>query len=434
MKRRDFLKGMAIAGAASLAGGLEMVPRPNGPRESHAASGRNKRVFISDIHMNVDGRYSWLVKHAVDLARFLTELNAREDVSELIILGDLLDDWVCPAEFTPQTFSDVLSANMNNGVVPALQEICRNQAIDVTYVTGNHDMLSFESWNKEAITAFFPDMHIISDSPGLGAWTMDDVIWAEHGHRYTLFNAPDTWSRSGGHLPMGYFISRLAASKSIAQEQDYTTPEVLDLFFNSPGNVQEYLEEAGYVGNVGGIIDDALITAVFFAIALWAGKGPLSQFNMDFLDGFTDDPTVERIALTYDAIFSKWPNRQNIVDHYDALFNELGYLNSAANLLFEMPDRIKDLYPFTPQIIVFGHTHVPAFQYHSGDVETIYVNTGTWVDQKPHMTWAEIEIDESAGNQKDYTVSLWFYGDQSPRHKGTISVPMEKKVTIPRHR
>ena len=100
-----------------------------------------------------------------------------------------------------------------------------------------------------------------------------------------------------------------------------------------------------------------------------------------------------------------------------------------------MPDRIEDLYPFTPRIILFGHTHVPAFQYHSGDAETIYVNTGTWVDQKPDMTWAEIEIDESSGRQKDYTVSLWFYGDQAPRHSGTISVSTEaEQVEIPRHR
>jgi UDP-2,3-diacylglucosamine pyrophosphatase LpxH len=433
VNRRDFLKGMAMAGAASVAGGLH-VPGLGTPPSACAASGRNKLVFISDIHMNVDGAYSWLVKHAVDLARFLTDLKQREDVAELIILGDLLDDWVCPVSYTPQTFLDVLSANHNNGVVPALQEICHNGEIDVTYVTGNHDMLSFEAENKNVISETFPGIHIISDAPGLGAYAKDNIIWAEHGHRYTLFNAPDIWSRAGGHLPMGYFISRFAASKSVEANQAYTTPEILDLFFSSPSQVQEYLTQAGDDDRVGGAIDDALIVAVFNAIALWAGKGPLSHFNMNGLDGFTTDPTVEEIAFMYDTIFSGWPSRQNIVNQYDALFNELGYLNSAANLLFKMPERIKDLYPFTPRIILFGHTHVPAFQFHSDDVETIYVNTGTWVDQKPDMTWAEVEIIDGSNGQRDYEVSLWFYGDTTPRHSGTISIQREESEYMPRHR
>ena len=434
MNRREVLKGMAVAGAASVAGGLDMVPTLGTPRSAHAASGRNKLVFISDLHMNVDGAYSWLVKHAVDLARFLSDLNKRDDVAELIILGDLLDDWVSPVEYTPQTFSDILSANMNNGVVPALQEVCHNEDIAVTYVTGNHDMLSFKSENKDIISNAFPRMNIISDSPGLGAYTRDDIIWAEHGHRYTLFNAPDTWSRPGGHLPMGYFISRFAASKSLAEGRVYTTPEVLDLFVSSPSEAREYLEQAGYDEAAGNVIDDALIGILFNAIGLWSGNGPLSQFNMNRLDGFTDDPIVEKIAFMYDTIFSGWPSRQNIVDHYEAVINELGHLNSAANLLFKMPERIRDLYSFTPRIVLFGHTHQAAFQYHSGDVETIYVNTGTWIDKQPNMTWAEIEIVDNPISQRNYTVSLWFYGEQTPRHSDTLTVQLEKEEYMPPHR
>lgn len=434
MNRREFLKGMAVAGAASVAGGLDMVPALGTSRKAHAASGRNKLVFISDLHMNVDGTYSWLVKHAPDLARFLYNLNKRDDVAELIILGDLLDDWVCPVADTPQTFSDILSANYNNGVVPALQEVCNNSDIDVTYLTGNHDMLSFKSENKDVISHAFPNMNIISNSPGLGAYTKDNIIWAEHGHRYTLFNAPDIWSRSGGHLPMGYFISRFAASKSLTEGRVYTTPEVLDLFISSPSEVQEYFTQAGYTDAPGSIIDDALIIALFNAIGLWSGNGPLRQFNMNSLDGFTDDPMVEKIAFMYDTIFSGWPSRQNIVSHYEAVFNELGHLNSAANLLFKMPERIRDLYPFTPRIVLFGHTHQAAFQYHSDDVETLYVNTGTWIDKQPNMTWAEIEINDGPNGQRDYTVSLWFYDEQTPRHSDTISVQQEKEDYMPRHR
>ena len=69
MKRRDFLKGMAVAGAtASVAGGIGMIPALFAPRTAYASE-RNKLIFISDLHMNVDGNYSWLVKHALDLSR-----------------------------------------------------------------------------------------------------------------------------------------------------------------------------------------------------------------------------------------------------------------------------------------------------------------------------------------------------------------------------
>ena len=77
-------------------------------------------------------------------------------------------------------------------------------------------------------------MTIVSDPPGLGAYAKDDVIWAEHGHRYCLFNAPDTWSRPGGHLPLGYFITRLAASKAALTREVTTTPEVLEKYLKSP--------------------------------------------------------------------------------------------------------------------------------------------------------------------------------------------------------
>jgi UDP-2,3-diacylglucosamine pyrophosphatase LpxH len=434
MKRRDFLKGMAATGvAASVTGGLGITPTLLTPRTAHAAK-RNKLVFISDLHMNVDGDYSWLVKHAPDLARFLNNVNTRDDVAELIILGDLLDDWVAPVEYKPQTFHKILGAHNNTGVVAALQAICNNPDIAVTYVTGNHDMLSFEPENKEVIARAFPGMTIISDSPGLGAYTKDNVIWAEHGHRYCLFNAPDTWSQTGSHLPMGYFISRLVTSMSIAEGQIYTTPDVLDRFVKSPAEVNKYLQQGGRVEAVGNTIDDAFIFGMFNAIALCSGHWPLDKFTMDNIDKFTRDPCVEEIAIAYYTIFSKWPFRQDLVDNYQSVCNDLGHLSSAADLLFEMPDRIKDKYPFTPRIVLFGHTHQAAFQYHhSGQVETIYANTGTWIDSNPEMTWVEIEINDGDSGQRYYTVSLWFHGESSPKQSHTVAVQSEQGYVI-RHR
>ena len=107
---------MAVTGAAaSVTGGLGITPALFTPRTAHAAE-RNRLIFISDLHLNVDANYSWLVDHADDLAQFLNTVNARDDVAELVILGDLLDDWVSPVKDLPQAFADILTASNNAGI------------------------------------------------------------------------------------------------------------------------------------------------------------------------------------------------------------------------------------------------------------------------------------------------------------------------------
>lgn len=382
------------------------------------AAERNTLVFISDLHMNVDVPYAWLKTNAPPLAAFINRVNAREDVAELVILGDMLDDWIETVENTPHSFNDVLTASNNAAVVAALQTICRNPGITVTYVTGNHDLLSFEAANKAAITNLIPGLNVASDAPGLGAYTKNNVIWAEHGHRYCLFNAPDTWSRTNGHLPMGYFISRIAASKSAREGKVYTTMDALNAYINSPGSFYTPLpgqENSGY--------NDEFINALFDLFALiWGGYYPSDTFTMGQVDAFTNNPSIDQIGNVFDGIYSNWPVRMDVVNPYEAVVNEIGTLSSAADLLFEMPDRIRTNYPFIPRIVLFGHTHEAALAYHCGATNTIYANTGTWVDKKP-CTWTEIEINHVTG--KDfYTVSLWFDGEAAPRLSATLDVPM----------
>jgi UDP-2,3-diacylglucosamine pyrophosphatase LpxH len=379
-------------------------------------------VFISDIHMNLDAPYSWFRSHVPDLAAMLEQVNSRRDVAELVILGDLVDDWVSPLADSPQSFAGVLGTGINAPVVEALQAVCANPSVAVTYVVGNHDLLAFQPGNLAVLAETFPGMTLVAGAPGLGSYLKSEVVWAEHGHRYTLFNSPDIWSRPGSHLPLGYFISRLAASKSVSEGRTYTTPQVLDSFVNSPQDAADILARHGLSGQaLGGAIDDAFIIAVFNAIALWSGSSPFSRFIMDDLDGYTVHPSVEEVAISHDTVFGDWSSRQNIVDHVQAVFNDLGSLTSAANLLFEMPQRIRSLYPFTPRLVLFGHTHEAAFQYHAGATDTIYINTGTWIDSKP-STWAEVQVEPGIG-ATTYEASLWFWGESQPRHTGAIVAP-----------
>jgi len=247
---------------------------------SARAAERNKLIFISDLHMNVDVPYAWLKTNAPPLAAFINQVNEREDVAELVILGDMLDDWIETVENTPHTFYDILVSTNNAEVVAALRSICQNPNITVTYVVGNHDLLTFEAANKTSITNILPGLNIISDSPGLGAYTKNSVIWAEHGHRYCMFNAPDIWSRTNGHLPLGYFISRIAASKSAREHKVYTTMDALDTLIKSPGSF--YTPPAGQE-NV--VFNDEFINALFDVFALvWGGCLPSDTFTMGEVD------------------------------------------------------------------------------------------------------------------------------------------------------
>lgn len=140
------------------------------------AEDRNTLVFMSDLHMNIDSSYVWLKTNAPALASFINRVNEREDVAELIILGDMLDDWIETVENAPHTFEDILVSSNNADIVAALRAVCGNTNITVTYVAGNHDMLTFEDANKTTITNVIPGLNIISDAPGLGAYTDGNII------------------------------------------------------------------------------------------------------------------------------------------------------------------------------------------------------------------------------------------------------------------
>jgi len=453
MKRREFLKHAAIGGAlGSLAGRVYPGGLVSSGYESIAAGG-TKLVFVSDLHLNADASVSWINSHLPDLADFFSSIRERTDVSELVILGDLVDDWVIPADRTPISFEGILSAEQNTAVVEALQAVC-DTAIRVTYVTGNHDLLSFQQDNAATLNAFFPGMTIVSNEPGLGAYARDGVIYAEHGHRYDLFNSPDTWSHPGSHLPLGYFIARSVATESAKEGRIYTLPDTLrswlgavlnapslattaqglsPLYSASDERISEILhdlegpasrvlaERKGYPSDRwdDGFIDDDLVVLIFRIIALWAGERLWSRFAMADEDGFARDPRVRDVAQWYDEIFSQWPDRQNIVSADMAFWNDIDYMGSTADLLFAMPERIKPYYDFTPRIVLFGHTHKPVLQFHGG-ADAIYANTGTWIDSKP-MTWVEVEVPaEDAVDERKYTVSLWYWGDDKARYSAWI--------------
>ena len=89
-----------------------------------------KRIFISDLHMNTDesltpatgNRYGWIGPGRLQaLANFLKQIPRMGGVEEVVILGDLYDNWVCPATKDPAHFQEkIIKAKHNREVFDAL--------------------------------------------------------------------------------------------------------------------------------------------------------------------------------------------------------------------------------------------------------------------------------------------------------------------------
>jgi metallophosphoesterase superfamily enzyme len=122
---------------------------------SNGSSNRNMIVVISDIHLGANLDYSEINKNLKPLENFLVKIRSSQNVKELVIAGDLLDEWFVPATINTYEGKDQNDfvkriAASNKGVVDAFNNIIRDGQIKVTYVPGNHD-LTITAANVESI-------------------------------------------------------------------------------------------------------------------------------------------------------------------------------------------------------------------------------------------------------------------------------------------
>src|SRR5208283_2984748 len=235
---------------------------------------RNKRIFISDIHMgdkrstDDPNHYGWFKNNVNLLANFLNDQLNATDVKELVILGDLFDEWVIPIEDNPLTnFADICSNPVNKPVIDRLKTLATNPDIKLSYVTGNHDMgmdTAGIAANKEFIEkTTFPGIRYICNSYEPWGVCNVGILAAEHGNHYCLFNAPDKLTAKNTFLPIGYFISRIVAHKvkNTGNPEDYH--DIIAKFFNKYFKQPDFIED------------------LFFAVAEDAGLTPGDGINLN---------------------------------------------------------------------------------------------------------------------------------------------------------
>jgi len=351
--------------------------RSDSPLDSTA---RNSIVVISDIHMG-DARatalkYGWFGENRTALYDLLDFINTGNQVKQVVILGDLFDEWIVPYTlnpFDPQSgisnqreyFLAVANNPVNSEIIAKLKEIAANSTIDLIYVHGNHDMFL----TNEVLQEIIPGTIWKSDTMGLGKYLPVPEIVMEHGHRYDFFNCPQPLVNPGHMLPPGYFISRLYAQGTMEH----------------PGVLKEGEEVAGSVE-----FKAAWNLAYWYTIYHLGMTIPnefAENILMGGINGYPTPLSFYGVEEMYAAnIEDLWNQTQlnNLVPYplaccFHAIWNGHSDLYTAAKMEYLDPS----FAPKTYKIVGFGHTHEAMLEvYPNGPVYTgIYANSGTWIDK-----------------------------------------------------
>ena len=357
---------------------------------------RTKTIFISDIHLGDmesctpsaspscprPHPYSWIKENVVILDKFLTEIREDPRVKELVILGDLFDTWILPADKPPLTsFESIYSNSHNQKVIDNLKDQKAWSKIKIFYALGNHDMaMSLKGIieTQQFMQEKFPHIKCLFNSKDplvdpladpLGKYERGFLL-AEHGNRYGLFNGVDKWTSPPSFLPIGYFISRFVGTKGLNTGKS-------ENIWNIAG---DFIHEKIISPKVS---DPAVDFAekLLGAVAADADFDSDEKINLDGLQGY-DAMKVEAVGKKFGNLFYNWSE----IDKISAVESDIGNLWPAAS--YQMRKGKK--------IVIFGHSHKaemkkvpePDISSSSGPVssipsEEIYANCGSWVDKKP---------------------------------------------------
>jgi UDP-2,3-diacylglucosamine pyrophosphatase LpxH len=406
---------------------------PTGPADtvinpfSNGGAERNMIVVMSDIHLGADLAYSEIKENLGALEKLLKQIKAAPNVAELVIAGDLLDEWFVPANVNTYDGKDQADfvqriARTNKGVIDVLNNIIQEGKILVTYVPGNHD-LTITSANVNLI---LPGINQARDSQqGLGTYTPSAYpkIAIEHGHRYNFFCAPDQFSNqdiaSGNITPPGYFFTRIAALHVI---QNYPTPiDTLNVVIpNASGNESQSL------------------LFVYWKIWEWAINYLTieNRFDEDIIvtniDGFTGTYSVNDLlpyqttsggfidVYLYKGIQDTWSQRQAL--NHVAVNIPTGQAIANAAKASESDNQAKIQYFLNPnsdkRIVIFGHTHDPKIESsnnHNG-LKSVYANTGTWIDHNnivPTRRTFVVITPQNSNNSSQTYVRLYNFENEA---------------------
>ena len=375
----------------------------------HDTTARNSIVCISDIHLgdqrSMTRGYCWFGKNETALESLLDVINSSPQVKQLVILGDLFDEWVIPYRLSPfdtlagiynsrDYFLSIANAPTNIGIINKLKAIASGGTIELHYVPGNHDMLM----TREIIQEIIPGVIWMGDSTGLGHYSPVSEMIMEHGHRYDFFNCPQPLSAPGHILPPGYFISRLEA-QGLMEQGSHKLKEA------KSGN--------GDVEFLAAWLSAVTYLQIHYSLTLAADSANIRMGGTDhYFTTFSYNGIRDQFAAN---IENNWPATQIRNAVPVTMPAMMAILDGSVDLSFTAAyEYMQSQSPKKYKIVAFGHTHIPMLKvYPAGNQYTaIYANTGSWVNaeltSKPVRTFLVIKPGEWTGSDLDI-VSLFQY-------------------------
>ena len=360
-----------------------------------AGSTRDKIIVLSDIHTGFEDAYAEILENRPYLIEFLQRTAVTSDVREVVLNGDILDEWFLPLSFVEIDRGDFYRKNIENNkdLIAAFKEVM-DAGINLVYVVGNHDMSVNIKYIEEAI----PGMKVCSQHLGVGLYRTGDrnEIVIEHGHRYDVFSAPDTITNARltngpTMFPPGYFFARFAADWVLSGKPPYMAD--LPVIETVPDRVNDPDQFGAYAYY-------RTMATVFKNITPTDGIG---DKLLDIrIDGYNDTYSIQDLfpvrneqgEISAPVLFPNyqrtWEERQKangVKVHSSFAVASLGaldskYFESQARAQFEVDNAQSDT-----SVVLFGHTHVPVFYDYGND--HYYVNTGTWIDHNTNYREAD---------------------------------------------
>jgi UDP-2,3-diacylglucosamine pyrophosphatase LpxH len=379
----------------------------------------NKKIyFISDVHIGSNNPTDWYQSDIHDpyLAAILNHIIADKDmVQELVLLGDLVDQWMYTPDTQPPDFKTI--TGNNPGIFGAQGALMRTlDALQgrVTYVNGNHDMLVTSS---DISSIKSPGGYTMKYNNGIfyAPENCNGKLICTHGHVYSLFNAPDFHAYPPNYpgLPFGFFISRMAARWS---SQQFTPDMPNTAYFKDNGNPN------------GPVFTSKALEAVLKQIA--SGKGDIATLFLEALRNATGNVdsrflmpdgqwiTVSDVESLYKDLFSGYPASTRVPSDYflenDSVtrlsaLDESDIFNDTTIFSRALGDPRKKNF----RLVVMGHTHVfrnTTLEYFFPGTKSLYCNTGFDCPSMPDMqkglapSFAEVGIDSS---NKQFVLTIY---------------------------
>lgn len=369
-------------------------------------------IFLSDLHIGTGARTNWYqpALHEPLLLAALDWVCAQAaGIAELVVLGDCFDQWTYPPDVRPPSIADIVAQNPRVlGPGGALARVLTALDGRVTYLNGNHDMLASAADIAAISDAAGRSMRVVTDFPYLPAAGQGQVACA-HGQQFSILNAGDWGAMPASGLPVGYFITRVAALWSEQHLQ--------------PG--QTVADIAGAAEPTGWPVEkDALVTLVSSVIERKLGLAELALGTLLDATGQTDAlPVLMPDGSTMTVGQARGPLYDNLYDRYKnaKLFPGAAYGDEPAFHALVGTDLRNSIDHFAHElgkrhrVVVMGHTHVDEDAPYRPLLgrDSVYANSGFGCPAGPDMqrehqplrpTFVEVQVDDVA---RQLTVLVW---------------------------